>query len=124
MNSVAARLEIDGTAAALGPAQARDLLDIGGEAVVYGEFLPWMNHPAAHVEDVPLEIPGAQVGLAAMIDDLCAAAAHCAVEGPVVVQSEEIRQITSAAALGLAAADLLSRVLDHLPVGWYLLNGI
>ena len=59
-----------------------------------------------------------------MVDDLGAAAAQGAVEGPVIVQGEQVSDLPVAAALGFAAADSLAGVLDDLAPRGYALAGV
>jgi hypothetical protein len=49
-----------------------------------------------------------------MVDDLGAAPAYRAIQRPIVVEREQIRDRTVASALGLAPADPLAGVLDDL----------
>ena len=68
----------------------------------------------AHIEDVPLEVPRAQVRVATVIDDFGAAAADGAIERPIIVQREKVRYRSFAAPLGFLAIDLLAGVFDDL----------
>src|ERR1019366_9484863 len=104
--------QVNHAAAGLGAASALHLSDVLVEAVVHRQLLTAADGALAHVEDVALEVHGAQVGIAAMVDDLGARAAERAIERPVIVQREEVGDRPSAPPLGLAAADSLARVLD------------
>src|SRR5450759_842203 len=104
--------QVDHAAAGLGAASAPHLSDVLVEAVVHRQLLAAADGALAHVEDVALEVHGAQVGIAAMVDDLGARAAERAVKRPVIVQREEVSHWSGTPPLGLAAADSLARVLD------------
>lgn len=56
--------------------------------------------------------PGAQIRIAGVIDVFGSAAAHRAIDGPIIVQGEEIVHGARIALPGFGAADALSGVLD------------
>src|ERR1035438_1624224 len=109
--------QVDHAAAGLGAASALHPFDVLVEAVVHRQLLAAPDGALAHVEDVALQVHGAQIGIATMVDDLGARAAERAVERPVIVQREEVSHRPIAPPLGLAAADSLARVLDDLAAG-------
>src|SRR5258708_31463419 len=76
--------QIDGAAASLRAALACDLLLVGPEEVVYGQFLAFPDGANTEVQNVALEDPRFQVRIAAMIDELGAAAANRAIHRPIV----------------------------------------
>src|ERR1700722_10513208 len=95
-------------AAVLGPAAARrGIIGIFREVVVHREFLATLDGPQTHVNDVALHYAGDDVGAAAMVDDLRAAASDGAVQGPVPVELEQIGVLAPIAFVGLAIADAL-----------------
>src|ERR1022692_2332688 len=94
------------------------------EPVVDRQFPAPPDRPLAHVEDVVLENAGIQVGLATVVDDLGARAAHRSIDRPVIVEGEQVGQRTVAAALSLTPVDLLTRVFDDLVPGGNVLAGI
>jgi hypothetical protein len=59
-----------------------------------------------------------------MVDDLGAGTAHRAIEGPVIVESEQISDRPLASALGFAAVNALPGVFDHFAVGGYLFERV
>lgn len=67
---------------------------------------------------MPLDDAADQVRSAAMVDDLCSAAAHCTVQSPVGIECEQVREIAVAAFLGLLAIQPLAGVLDDLTIPW------
>src|ERR1022692_3383169 len=106
--------QVDHAAAGLGAASALHPFDVLVEAVIHRQLLAAADGALANVEDVALQVHGAQVGIATVVDDLGARAAECAVERPVIVQREQVSHRPSVPPLGLAAADSLARVLDDL----------
>lgn len=56
--------------------------------------------------------PGAQIGVAGVIDVLGSAAAYRTIDGPIIVEGEEIVHGARIALPGFGAADALSGVLD------------
>src|ERR1039458_3923303 len=116
--------QIDDAAALGRTAAAGHLFDVSGKAIIECQFLAALDRAFAHIEDVAAGIPGAEVGVATVIDDLSAAAAHGTIECPVIVEREEIGDGAVAAALGLFAADAFAGVLNHFAVGRNTLPGI
>src|SRR5262249_464896 len=70
----------------------------------------------AHVENMALPDGRIQIGRAAMVDNLRAAAAEGAIDRPVIVQREQIGMWTVSAALGFAPPDLLPRIFNYFAV--------
>lgn len=58
--------------------------------------------------------PGAQIGVAGVIDVLGSAAAYRTIDGPIIVEGEEIVHGARIALPGLGTADALTGVLDDL----------
>jgi len=74
---------------------------------------------------VTFENPGAEVGVAGVIDVFGSAAADRAIETPVAVDGEQVDEIGRfGAALGLLAADAFAGVLDDLALGRDALAGV
>src|SRR5450432_1084817 len=117
-------LQIDCPAAGFGAAAARHGPDVLRETVVHRQFFTEPDRPLAHIEDVSSEGPGAQVGLATVIDDFGAGTAEGAVQGPVVVEREQVGDVARAALLGFAAADFFTRILDDFAAGRDALPGV
>src|ERR1039458_6058334 len=109
-------LEVDRPAAMFALAATADALDGVREAVVDGEFLAAADRASADVENVPLEHAGAEAGFATVVDDLGAGSAHRAVEGPVIVDAEQVGDRSLAAALGVRSEEHTSELqsLRHL----------
>src|SRR5271168_4881322 len=94
---------------------------IAGEGVVVGEFLPLADPSPGDAEGVIANVYEQHVGLAAVVDELGAAAATLPVYGPIGVQADEIEPPVSAlpadpqeAPRGFRARDALPRVFNHL----------
>ena len=117
-------LEVDRPAAALALAATADMLDPIREAVVDGELLAAADGALADVENVPLEDAGAEVRVATVVDDFGAGTAHRAIDGPVIVDAEQVGDRSLAAAPGLVAVEALAGVFDHLAVGGYRLERV
>jgi len=92
-----------------------------GKSVVVAQFLSGANPPHAKKPQAPPELPQLQIGLAAVVDQLGAGSAHCAVNGPIRVQLSEVVQLVASPWRAmqeppsrLYAVDLLPPILDHL----------
>src|ERR1700683_2862400 len=106
-------LHVNYAAAAFRSTSARYAFDLIGKPVIHGQFLAGLDRPLAPVEYMPTYDARPQIGVATVIDNLRAAAAHRAVEGPVVVQSEQVGEVALPADLGLAPADALAGVFHN-----------
>ena len=102
----------------------RDFRKVPLESIVREQFLARLNPAAAEEEQAPANPANGKIGVATVIDELGAAAAHRTIERPVFVQREEVRQFRLAAAQGLAAADALAGVLDYFTAGGNRLGGV
>ena len=109
--------EVDGPAAQSRPAFAGYVFNVFGEMVIDGQLLAFADRAAAHVKNMAFPDNGDNVRVAAVVDVFGAAAAHGAVESPVIIEREQIDhpRLLIAAPLRLAAADAFSGVLDDLP---------
>jgi hypothetical protein len=119
-------LEIDGSPAPRCPTSARDIFDFFGKVVVDRKFFAFADGPRAHIKNVASLDDGLDVGIAAVIYVLRAAATDGAIESPVVIQCEQVDFIALflAATLSFLAADLLAGVLNYLPAGGDVLTGV
>src|SRR5580700_12003037 len=116
---------VDGSAALQGAASAGHLLDFLVEMVVNGELFALPDWPERHVNDVPFHDPRHEIGLARVIDILRSGPAHRAVQGPVAIQGEHVRQLALlGSSLGLTPADAFAGVFDYLPSRWNRLTGV
>src|ERR1039458_7474029 len=96
--------QVDDAAAVFGAAAALHLFDVLGEAVIHRQFLASADGALAHVEDVALDVHGAEIGIATVVDDLGARAAERPVERPIIVQREKVSDLPIAPPLGLDGA--------------------
>lgn len=110
-------LPLDRSAARLCTAGAGCAVRVGRKIVVDRQFLAWFDLAKAHVKNVALHNPADEVRLAAMIDDLGAAASGGSVDGPIGIYFEQVSVLSFASPFGLPAADALAGVFNHLPVG-------
>ena len=108
--------EVDGTPAGRGAAAAFHLFDIFPEVVIDRQFLALPNRFTGEIENVTLADLGDDIRVAAMIDVLRSTAANGAIEGPVVIECEEVDHaiLLVTAAFGLFPADALTGVFHHL----------
>ncbi len=112
-------LQIDGPAAGRRATTTGHLFDVLAEVIVHSQFLATPNRTPRVIQDVAFADLCHDIGIAAVIDIFGAAAPHCPIEGPVVVQGEKINHLVLllAAPFGFLAADLLARVFDDLAAG-------
>jgi len=75
------------------------------EAVVEGQFFSRPNLPPAEEEDVPASFSDSEIGIAAMIDEFCAASAHGAIDKAARVQAEEVELLNTSRAPDFVVAD-------------------
>src|ERR1700691_3138105 len=115
---------LDSPATVFRAATTGSALDVAAEIVVDGQLFTAANRAEAHVQNVALHDAADEIRLAAMIDDLRAAAADGAVECPVSVHAEQIGVIAFIAPLGLMAIDALTGVFDHFAAGRDFLGGV
>ena len=94
------------------------------EAVIDRQFLSPDDLALAHVQDVILADPRPQIRIAGMIDVFSPAAPYRSVDGPVVVQREQVGVRSYTAALGLLAVDEFACVFDDLSPRRYRLAGV
>src|SRR5947209_1691258 len=94
--------------------------------IIDRQFLAFADGATAHIKDVALPDDGLDVGVAAVIDKLRAAAADGAVERPVIVQGEKVNHspLLFTAAPGLSAADPFAGVLHNFVARGDVLGGI
>jgi len=97
--------------------------DILVEIVVYSQLLAPADGAQAYIEDVAFQDAAHQIGIAAMIDDLGAAAAHRTIQRPIGIHGEQVGIIAVAPDLRLFAIQPLAGIFDHLTIGWYTLAG-
>ena len=111
------RNQVDGPAARGCATRASDLADLLRESIVDGQFFAGLDRAPADIENVPFEDSSSQVGIATMVDDFGAAAADRAVQRPVIIQGEQVGEISLTSFLCLAPADPLAGVFDDFVVG-------
>jgi len=95
---------------------ARKCTHVLPEIVVHRQLLSGLDGAQAHIQHMPFHDAAHQVGIAAMVDDLGAAAAYRAVQGPVIVHRKEVGVIAVAAVFGLFPVQALAGVLNHLTI--------
>jgi hypothetical protein len=104
-------------------ARARKRPDVFAEVVIHRQLLARFNDAQAHVQHMPLHDAAHQIGIAAMVDDLGAAAAHRPVQGPVTVHGKQVGVIAVAAVFGFLPVQALAGVLNDLALGRNPLTG-
>ena len=98
---------IDDPAAILFAAQAAHSLIGFVVIIINGQFLALANVAQTHVDNMALHNARHQIGVAGVVHQFRAGAAYAAIEGPVLVQDEQIRCF--GAALRLPRPDFLPR---------------
>src|ERR1041384_3813399 len=95
----ASLFQVDRVPTVLRTAMAGRGLFVLREMIVHGKFLPFADVAKTHVKDVAFHDAGNQVGAAAMVYELGAAAAHRTVQHPIPVQREIVGAVPMAALL-------------------------
>src|SRR3970040_214080 len=84
------RRTVHDPAARPGAAVAGEREHVTGDPVVEQHLLAPLDPAEAHQRDAPLADPGDQVGLAAVVDELGAAPAYGAVDGPFRAHPDQV----------------------------------
>jgi hypothetical protein len=118
--------KVNRAAAEGGPASARYFLDILREVIVDGQFFALANRALAQIKNMALPDHCFDVGIAAMIDVLRTAPAHCTVERPIFVEGEKVNHapLLFAAAPRFLPADSFAGILHDLSASRDILGGI
>jgi len=113
-------LEVDCSAAGRRAAGAGHADGSLREFVVYGQFLAFSDSPPAEIQDVPADSSSTKIRIAAVVDQLGAAASDGSVDHPASLQVKETEPLRFAGPhhspepfIGFALRDTFSRVLDH-----------
>jgi hypothetical protein len=75
------------------------------EAVVECQFFPRPNLPPAEEEDVPASFLDPEIGIAAVIDEFCAASADGAIDKAARVQTKNVKLLDAARSPDFTVAD-------------------
>jgi len=114
--------QVDRSPAGNGSAPAWDLLNIFREVIVERQLFPASDGLAAHIEDVTLANFGDDIRITAMIEVFRSTAADRAIEGPIVVQREQVDHaiLLVTPPLGFPAVDALAGILHYFAASWYI----
>jgi len=92
--------------------------------VINRELLAFADLAPAEVQDVSLQDARDKVGVTGMVDKLSARPTYATIEGPVVIQDEEVLGSFLLAPLSLPWVQPLACVFDHLSVRRNILSGV
>ncbi len=117
--------QIDGAAAFGRAALTLDAFHLFIEAIIDGQLFAGLDIAQAHIDDVAFDDTGDEVRVARMIDVLGAGAAYRSIEGPIVIEREEIDHLTGVGApFGFAPTDSFAGIFDDLTADWYELRRV
>jgi len=86
--------DVDGSPAFGRAAITGNLLDVFRKVIVDGELFAFSNVAFCHVKNVAFGDQGTDVGVAAVIDVFGTAAAYRAIQGPIIIQCEQVNHRT------------------------------